>query len=61
MENEKQDPFQFASAWLWCSRCFINPYVFKWARKVVFFHSKFLQANFRRKKGAILWWAPGST
>jgi len=27
IDNEKQDPFQFASVWLWSSRCFSNPYI----------------------------------
>jgi len=25
IENQTQDPFQFVSIWLWCSRCFIIP------------------------------------
>jgi len=29
IDNEKQDSFQFVSIWLWCSRWFINPYIFK--------------------------------
>jgi len=29
IEKEKQDPFQFVSAWLWSSWCFIIPYIFK--------------------------------
>jgi len=28
---------------------------------MVFFHFKFLQANFRGERAAISWWAPGST
>jgi len=29
IDSEKQNPFQFVSVWLWSSRCFINPYIFK--------------------------------
>ena len=29
IDNEKQDPFQFVSVWLWSSKCFITPYIFK--------------------------------
>ena len=28
IDSEKQDPFQFASVWLWRSRCVIIPYIF---------------------------------
>jgi len=29
IDNEKKDSFQFVSVWLWSSKCFINPYIFK--------------------------------
>ena len=29
IDNEKQDPFQFVSVWLWSSKRIINLYIFE--------------------------------
>jgi len=43
INNEKQDPFQFVSVWLWVSRCCINPYILSTKHDLPFliFVSKF--------------------
>ena len=59
IDNEKRDPFQFVSVWLWSSRCCVHPYIFKKAWNMVFFHFKFLYANLRSGKGGTFMVGPG--
>jgi len=50
-DNEKQDHFQFVSAWLWSSKCFINPYIFKYKHETWYSLILILVSKFEGRKG----------
>ena len=50
-DNEKQDHFQFVSVWLWSSKCFINPYIFKYKHETWYSLILILVSKFAGRKG----------
>jgi len=49
--SDKQDHFQFVSVWLWSSKCFINPYIFKYKHETWYSLILILVSKFAGRKG----------
>ena len=63
IDNEMQDLLQFVSvfAWLWFLRSFINPYIFKLARNMIFFHFEFCKQIWGVERAALSFATPLAT